>query len=317
MPAPAIGGAIASIGGSLLSGGSRRRAAKRAQAALQQGNASARDAMLPAIKEATGSRLSGLTNAGFRIDAATRARLRGFDKARAAESAGIGRIRDLLNPYITGGQQGLSGLVALMGLNGAQAQTDAIGGIKTGGQFTELARQQEEALLANASATGGLRGGRTQDALASSRVNLLQGLIDKQLAGLGGLAAMGGNAANNLSGFEENNTRAMSGLAMGRGDAMAQGQLSQADLDRLVGETRAQGLLGAGQVNSDYFLNNGSIAAGGALAKGQANAQMFGGIAQGIGSVFGGMAPVNMGPGSAAKPAFGGFFGNFGFPGAR
>lgn len=157
MPAPAIGGAVASIGGSLLSGGAKKRAARNAAAASSQGNADARAAMLPAIQEGTSAQLAGL------------------DAARATEAAGIGRIRDLLNPYISGGNQGLSGLLALMGMNGAQAQIDAISGIKTGGQFTELARQQEEALLANASATGGLRGGRTQDALAGSRGTCFKG----------------------------------------------------------------------------------------------------------------------------------------------
>jgi hypothetical protein len=320
MPAPAVGGAVASIGGSLLSAGSKRRAAAKASFSANQANDNAIGALLPAIREGTQMRVRGLDDAGRNVQAATDARVAGFDGAERAEMAGIERIRGLLNPYVSAGQQGLGGLLALMGLNGAAAQEAAIAGVKTGGQFGELARQQEEAILANASATGGLRGGNTQEALASSRTNLLQGLIDRQMTAFGGLATLGGTVAGNLSGFEEASTRALGGIATGRGEARAMGALTMADLARLRGETEAQGVLGVGQATSDYWQNQGAINSGKEIAQGQAQAQMFGGIAQGIGSVFGNMVPVGTPaqmqqfPGAyAQRPAFGGRFGNWGF----
>lgn len=349
MPGPVVGAAAASIGGSLLAGGAKKKASRRATVDLQQGNDRSRETLLKnnwiatearmkgladasgRVDAATAAQLAGLYDARGNIDAATGARVAGIDAAIGSEQAGIGRIRDLLKPYIGAGEQGLSGMMALMGLNGAAAQEQAISSIKTGGQFTELARQQEEALLANSAATGGLRGGRTQDALAASRSGMLQGLIDRQLSAFGGLATLGGNAASNLSGFEQNSTGAISGLQAGRGEALAQGQmalgqnsvaagnaraqgqLTLADLAKLQAEANAQGYMNDGQINSDYFLNNGSIQAGGSLAKGEANAGMWGGIAQGVGSIFGGMAPVGTAQGMATQPAFGGRFGNFGF----
>lgn len=281
---PAVGGMLASIGGSLLGGRSRRRAARRAAEAMQAGNIKARGAMLPAI------------------DAAVAAQTGGIDKAIGAQTAGMDRIRALLNPYVSGGQQGLTGMMALMGLSGRDAQAAAIDGIKSGSQFEELSKQGEYAILANAAATGGLRGGDTQGALAQYRPAMLQSLIDRQLAGLTGLAGMGLSASGQLSGFESDNARALGALEMDRGNAIG------------------QGALGRGQVNAQYALNEGSIGAGQATAMGQANAGMFGGIASGIGSVFGAMKPIFAGSGpapagyaSGTKPAFGGAFGNWSF----
>lgn len=76
-----------------------------------------------------------------------------------------------------------------------QAQADAISALQNGSQFRALVQQGEEGILASAAATGGLRGGDTQGALAQYRPQMLQALIDKQLAALGGIAANSQNAA--------------------------------------------------------------------------------------------------------------------------
>jgi hypothetical protein len=119
-------------------------------------------------------------------------------------------VRELLAPYIQSGNRGTGAYEALVGLGGAPAQQEAINGILTGPQFGTLTRQGEEAILQNASATGGLRGGNTQAALADFRSGLLSTLIDRQLgrylplmqggqasaAGVGSAAmAMGGQNA--------------------------------------------------------------------------------------------------------------------------
>jgi hypothetical protein len=80
-------------------------------------------------------------------------------------------------------------------ISAADAQHSAIDGLANGEQFGALVRQGEYGLLANQSATGGLRGGDTAAALAQFRPQMLQSLIDRQLANYGGLAANGQNAA--------------------------------------------------------------------------------------------------------------------------
>jgi hypothetical protein len=54
-----------------------------------------------------------------------------------------------------------------------------------------LTQQGEQALLQQASATGGLRGGNIQGALAQFRPAMLQAALDQQYARLGGLSEAG------------------------------------------------------------------------------------------------------------------------------
>lgn len=108
-----------------------------------------------------------------------------------------------------------------------QAQQSAISGIEGGPQFRALVDQGEYALLANQSATGGLRGGDTMAAMAQFRPAMLQALIDKQLANYGGLAVSGQNAAA-MTGTAAQNAGAQINQALGdRGAALAGGALAQ------------------------------------------------------------------------------------------
>lgn len=74
-------------------------------------------------------------------------------------------------------------------------QQQAISQIEGGAGFQALARQGEEGILQNASATGGLRGGNVQGALAQFRPALLNQFIEQQYGRLGGMANLGQNSA--------------------------------------------------------------------------------------------------------------------------
>lgn len=117
-------------------------------------------------------------------------------------------------------------------ISAREAQRTAIDGIAQGEQFGELVRQGEYGMMANAAATGGLRGGNTQAAMAQFRPQMLQALIDKQLANFGGIAANGqsaaamtGNAAYNTGG-QVNQALDARGAAQA-GNYMAQGNAWQ------------------------------------------------------------------------------------------
>lgn len=111
-------------------------------------------------------------------------------------------VRQLLDPYVQAGNRGLEGYENLAGTKGADAQAAQIALLQQGPEFGSYVQQGEDAILQNASATGGLRGGNTQGALAQMRPQILASLIDRQLGRYGSLASQGqasavgvGNAA--------------------------------------------------------------------------------------------------------------------------
>lgn len=141
-------------------------------------------------------------------------------------------VQGLLAPYVGAGTDAISQQMSLLGLGGADAQAAAISAIESGPQMAALQQQGENAILQNASATGGLRGGNTQGALAQFRPQLLNSLIDQQYSRLGGLAGLGqasaagtGAAAqstgNNISGLLQQQGAALAGNALAQGQAQA------------------------------------------------------------------------------------------------
>lgn len=80
------------------------------------------------------------------------------------------------------------------GMTGQQAQAQAIEQIAQSPILQELTRQGEEAILQNAAATGGLRGGNVQGLLARYRPQMLQDEINRQYARLSGISDMGRQA---------------------------------------------------------------------------------------------------------------------------
>jgi hypothetical protein len=92
--------------------------------------------------------------------------------------------------------------------------------------------------LANAAATGGLRGGNTQNALARFRSDLLADEIEREYARFGGLTAFGQGVSQNL---------AQMGQAAGAGTGVAAMQAGQgiAALQGQAGAARAGGTLGS------------------------------------------------------------------------
>lgn len=141
--------------------------------------------------------------------------------------------------YAGAGAPALAQQQALIGLSGPDAQRAAISQIEQSPQMASLVKQGENAILQNASATGGLRGGNTQAALAQFRPQMLNALIDSQYSKLGGMTALGQMAGQNLlqigqasaaqTGVAGMNSAAQIGSLMGeRGAAQAGGILGNA-----------------------------------------------------------------------------------------
>ena len=84
-----------------------------------------------------------------------------------------------------------------------------------------MTQQGETAILQNASATGGLRGGNTQAALAQFRPQLLAQLIESQYSKLGGLVSIGQNAASGTGNAGQNSSNQIINALQQQGAASA------------------------------------------------------------------------------------------------
>jgi hypothetical protein len=115
----------------------------------------------------------------------------GIAETRAARE----EMRALLEPYVAAGGPALQAQMGALGLAGPEAQQAYVAQQEQSPLFQSLARQQEEAILQNASATGGLRGGNVQGALAQFRPALLNQFLEQQYGRLGGMTALGQQSA--------------------------------------------------------------------------------------------------------------------------
>lgn len=179
--------------------------------------------------------VAGATLVGSAIaaDAAGDAADTQADAARegsAEQARQFNAMRELLAPYREGGEEALQAQRALIGLAGQEEQQAAIEQLQGSPQFAALTQQGEESILQNASATGGLRGGNTQSALAQFRPQLLSNLINQQYQNLGGLTSVGQNAAA-MTGNAGMQTAANQASLMNQAAAaQAGGQIAQANI---------------------------------------------------------------------------------------
>lgn len=185
------------------------------------------------IGDTIGKVVGGITGASQQADAAsdaanTQAGMSGLAIQKQDEQFKV--IQQLLAPFVQAGTGALAGQQNLLGLNGNGAQQNAINALQTSPGFTSLLQAGENSILQNASATGGLRGGNTQNALARFSPQLLNQVIQQQFANLGGLAQTGLGAATGTGTAGQNNANAVSGLLQQQGAALAGGQLAQGNV---------------------------------------------------------------------------------------
>ena len=195
-----------------------------------------------------GSVITGVMSSNAQQDAAASAagaQTAASEASIAEQRRQFDAVQELLKPYVTAGQGAIEGQQGLLGLSGPEAQQQAIAALEAGPQFQSMMKQGENAILQNASATGGLRGGNVQATLAQFRPQLLSQLIESQFSKLG----------------------TVSGL----GQASAAGQAAAAQQ--------------TGANIGNALTQQGQAAAGAALASGQAQAQMWGNIGGTIGNV--------------------------------
>lgn len=167
------------------------------------------------------------SSASDAASSAAQAQGQASDKSIAESQRQFDAIQKLLAPYTAAGPQALTGQQDLLGLNGKDAQGNAISGIANGPQMQAMTKQGENSILQNASATGGLRGGNTQGALAQFRPQLLNQLIQQQYGNLGGLTSIGQNAAAGVGNAGQNSSNQIINALQQQGAAQAGSALAQ------------------------------------------------------------------------------------------
>jgi hypothetical protein len=187
------------------------------------------------IGNAVGKIVGGISGASQQAEAAQAA------AGTQAESANIAIqeqrrqfdiLTELLRPYVEAGTPALQQQQAFLGLRGAPEQQAAISALEQSPLFQSAVQQGEEALLQRASATGGLRGGNIQAALAQFRPAMLQEQIAQQYQNLAGLTSLGQRSAagQGAAGMETAGT--IGNLITQRGQALAGGKIAQGGVTR-------------------------------------------------------------------------------------
>jgi len=220
--------------------------------------------------------LSGAALAGIAVGGATL--VSGLAQADAAQSAAAAQagaseagiaeqrrqfdaVQKLLEPYVTAGTGAIGQLQpfqqagaqafqqqqAIAGLLGPEAQRQAISQIESSPFLQSQIQRGEEALLQRASATGGLRGGNMQAALAQFRPQMLQQAIEQQYGRLGGFAGAGLGVAEQLyrGGQASAANQASQAQALGSNISNLLGQQGAAQAGAEIAQGRAFGAIPA------------------------------------------------------------------------
>lgn len=152
-----------------------------------------------------------------------------------------------MSPYMQAGESALQQQQALSGALGPEAQQAAYDMIQSSPGFQSALQQGETSLLQNAAATGGVRGGNVQGALAQYSPQLLSQAIDQRYSQLGGLSGMGQASAAGVGTAGMGMAGNIGGLYGDIGSAQAQEALGGYGLQRgFLGDLAGLGLNIAG-----------------------------------------------------------------------
>lgn len=200
-------------------------------------------AMITAAVVVVGGSMVAANQAKQAAKGAANAQKQAAQAGLTAQERQFNAMQELMAPYVQGGQSAFSAQQNLVGLGGPDAQKKALEELQASPQFQAMTQQGENAILQRASATGGLRGGNTQAALAQFRPQVLNQLLEQRFGQLGSLAQLGQASAAG---------QAAQGMQFGRDQSGLLGQLGQA---------QAGGLLAQGQANAAPFNTMSSLAA--------------------------------------------------------
>lgn len=201
----------------------------------------------------------------------------GISSAKAAKSAAAAQVKSaelgvaetraareqlerLLEPYRAAGTPALAQQMAALGLAGPEAQQAYVAQQEQSPLFQAMTRQGEEAILQGASATGGLRGGNVQGALAQFRPQLLNQFLEQQYGRLGGMTTLGQQSAAGVGSAGMTSAGNIAGLLGQSGQAQAGGILGSANaFNTALGQVTGFATSAAGQRALGGFGGAGNV----------------------------------------------------------
>lgn len=287
--------------------GALQQGAQGAETALNQYGGQALGMMQGGLRQGLGLLDQGYQRAQKSIG-------QGIGALQQGQQQGLGEIRQgtdraigFLDPYSQTGQQALQQEAALSGALGAEAQQAAINNfIESPGQKF-LRERQEQSLLRNQAAVGGLRGGATLSALQEQAMGIAATQQQQQLENLRNLAGRGQQAAGQQGGFAQQGGMAGANLIgqMAQGQANLYGQqagiganlsgqgagmaqqvgMQGANLMQGIGQNVAGLRQGLGQNLANAAGQYGQTAAGMSAQQGQLASNAFGNTANQLGGL--------------------------------
>lgn len=179
-------------------------------------------------------KITGASDAAKAAERASGQQVAASEAAIEEQRRQFDALQELLKPFVEGGRTALGAQQQLIGLGTPEEQAAAIAQLEQSPMMRALTQKGENAILQQASATGGLRGGNTQAALAQFRPQMLAQLIENQYGRLGGLSTLGANAAvgqgtagmgmaGNIGNLLNQIGASQAGATMARGNVASQG----------------------------------------------------------------------------------------------
>ena len=187
------------------------------------------------VGKAIGSVVGGITGAkqaGKAAEAAAATQAAAAQAGIDEQKRQFDQLVKLMSPYVTAGTGAMAEQQALIGLKGQEAEQAAITKQEQSPIFQALTQQGENAILQNASATGGLRGGNVQVALSQFRPQVLNSLIEQQYNRLGGFTRTGQAAAAGQAEQGMASADSKSNLLANQGAATSGGQIAKGNVVR-------------------------------------------------------------------------------------
>jgi hypothetical protein len=193
---------------------------------------------------------------------AAAAQVDALNKAIAEQRRQYDLTRTDYKPYMDAGYQGIAGYSALAGGGTAEEQAAAIARLEGMPGFQESIKYGENAIMQNASATGGLRGGNTNTALFQFRPMMLQNAIQQQLGNYGNMINTGLGGQGVVTNMGGQTSSAISQFMQGQGDAVAKYQLSRQRALPAILSGAMQGASAGGQMGGQWGAVAGGVAGG-------------------------------------------------------
>lgn len=188
---------------------------------------------------------------------ATNSQVASDQAAMLQQQKNLEETRKLLAPYVNAGTSAIGQQGNLIGLGGNAAQQAAINQLQSSPYYTSKLQAGENAILQNASATGGLRGGNVQAALGQFAPSLLAQTIQNQFDNLGSLTNIGQASAAGVGNAGANAANQNSALLQSIGNSQASGALAQGQANVGLANS-AMGALGAfGQLGGFGAIKSG------------------------------------------------------------